>query len=99
MLIWFVYRAVKKKFLHYSFIAIMIWIISSRIILRHWHTRIFDRICVHIACPYVKIVFDYQVGNLGISQYLVKLNIMKDSIAVGKSHVIWMKPTLVINIW
>ena len=52
-----------------------------------------------MACPYVKTVFDYQVGNLGISQYLVKLNITRDSKAVGKNHVIWMKPALVINIW
>ena len=54
---------------------------------------------VHIACHYIDTVFDYQVGNLGISQYLVKLNTTKDSAAVGESHVIWMKPALVINIW
>ena len=56
-------------------------------------------ILVHIACPYVETVFDYQVGNLGISQYLIKLNTTKDSVAVGKSHIIRIKPALLINVW
>ena len=42
-------------------------------------------------------VLDYQVGNLGASQYLVKLNARNDSTAVPESHGIWMKPALVIN--
>ena len=42
-------------------------------------------------------VLDYQVGNLGASQYLVKLNARKDSTAVPESYGIWMKPPLVIN--
>ena len=54
---------------------------------------------MHIACHYIERVLDYQVGNLGISQYLVKLNTPKDSTAVGENHVIWMKTALVINIW
>ena len=61
--------------------------------------QVIGRIFVHIGCPYVETVFDYQVGNLSISQYLVKLNTTKDSAAVGKSHVIRMKPALVVNIW
>ena len=44
-------------------------------------------------------VLDYQVGNLGVSQYLVKLNDRKDSKAVGENPVIWMKHALVNNKW
>ena len=61
--------------------------------------QVISRIFVHIACHYIERVLDYQVGNLGISQYLVKLNTPKDSTAVGENHVIWMKTALVINIW
>ena len=44
-------------------------------------------------------LLDYQVDNLGVSHYLVRLNAGKYSTAVGESHVICMKHALVINIW
>ena len=49
---------------------------------------------VHITRHYIERVLDYQVGNLGLCQYLAKLNARKDSLAV-----IWMKPAFLINIW
>ena len=61
--------------------------------------QVISKIFVYIACHYIERVLEYQIGNLVLSHYLVKLNTRKDSTVVDESQVTWMKPALVINIW
>ena len=47
---------------------------------------------------YTERVSIYQIGNLGVNQYFVKLNARTECAKVGENLVIWMNPALVINI-